>query len=337
MAKRRLTKQQKQRIDKKRTLASSRSEALEFDSENQSGLVITSFGKRVLIEDEQFQQFSCAVRQGLGKLVAGDEVIWQKIANTNERVVTQLIPRRHELSRPGFRGQKRMVASNIDIIGIVAPVVPGIHTDMIDRYLVATAQLDLSCVLIINKIDLLANQEEWNMVLALLDPYLKMGLEIIPASTQTQDGLDELKAFMSNKTSVFVGPSGAGKSSLINALIPDLDIRVGALSESTGLGKHTTSNSILYRLPESSNQSQAILIDSPGVRQFSPTPCTVNELAQFYPDFMPFLGQCKYNNCTHQHEPNCAIIAAVESDQIALSRYESFQRMLKDFQQLETH
>ena len=338
MAKRRLTHQQKKRIqDKRQARQESAIDESQLGNEQFHGLVITSYGKRVMLENEQGEQFSCAIRQGLGKLVAGDRVVWQPVPNTQEGVVTQLLPRHHELSRPGFRGQKRMVAANIDIIGMVAPVVPGIHPDMIDRYLVAASQLDLDCVLIINKVDLLESEEEWEMVLALLEPYIRMGLQVIPASTQTQDGLNDLKEFMSDKTSVFVGPSGAGKSSLIQALIPDIEIRVGALSESTGLGKHTTSNSILYRVPSNDEHDGGILIDSPGIRQFSPMPCSLSELEQAYPDFAPFLGQCKYNNCSHQHEPECAILAAVEDDEIALSRYQSFQRLLKEFAEDNTH
>lgn len=339
MAKRRLTKQQKQRIQEKRQ-AKQHPELDEstLDATQQKGLIITSFGKRVMLENEKREQFSCAIRQGLGKLVAGDQVLWQEAPNSQEGVVTQLLPRHHELSRPGFRGQTRMIAANIDFIGIVTPVVPGIHPDMIDRYLVAAAQLDIPVMIIINKVDLLESYEEWELVAELLYPYEEMGIEILPASTISEEGLDDLRAFMSHKNSVFVGPSGAGKSSLINALIPDLDIRTGDLSEATGLGKHTTTNSILYHLPaiDGNESDGGNLIDSPGVRQFSPSPCSLSELESYYPDFGPFLGQCKYNNCTHSIEPGCAIKAAVEKDDIALSRYQSFRRLLEEFEEQKT-
>ena len=334
MAKRRLTKQQKQRIQEKRQVKQGYIQTT--DEKNQHGLVITSFGKRVLIENEQQEQFSCAIRQGLGKLVAGDQVLWQEVPNTKEGVVTQLLPRHHELSRPGFRGQKRMVAANIDFIGIVTPVVPGIHPDMIDRYLVGAAQLDIPAIIILNKVDLLESEDDWEAVAELLTPYDEMDIPLIPASTVSQQGLEELQVFMHGKNSVFVGPSGAGKSSLINALIPDLDIRVGALSEATGLGKHTTTNSILYHLPNNDQGHGGNLIDSPGVRQFSPNPCSLSELESYYPDFAPYLGQCKYNNCSHSIEPNCAIQAAVENDEIALSRYQSFRRLWEEFASQET-
>ena len=345
MAKRKLTQQQKRRVDeqlqnrkveKKSTSTSSHNTQL---GEEQTGLVITSFGKRVLVESETGEHYRCAIRQHLGKLVAGDQVIWQTDIEEQTGVVIRVLPRKHELSRPGFRGQTRMIAANIDFIGIVMPVLPGIHPDMIDRYLVAANQLDIPAIIIINKVDLLDNETDWEHIAALLEPYAEMGVELLPASTISHAGLEDLRAFMDGKNSVFVGPSGAGKSSLINALIPDLHIRVGTLSDATGLGKHTTTNSILYHLPplNPSEQYGGNLIDSPGIRQFSPTPCSLSELENYYPDFSPYLGQCKYNNCTHSIEPHCAIKHAVEHGEIAVSRYQSFQRLLTEFKSEPEH
>ncbi|VAW47048.1 Ribosome small subunit biogenesis RbfA-release protein RsgA [hydrothermal vent metagenome] len=351
MAKRKLTQQQKRRVNEQlqnRSVenfspppSSSHNTQL---GEEQTGLVITSFGKRVLVESKTGEHYRCAIRQHLGKLVAGDQVIWQTDIEDHTGVVIRVLPRKHELSRPGFRGQTRMIAANIDFIGIVMPVLPGIHPDMIDRYLVAANQLDIPAIIIINKVDLLADETDWEAIAALLEPYAKLGIKLLPASTLSHTGLADLRAFMDGKNSVFVGPSGAGKSSLINALIPDLHIRVGTLSDATGLGKHTTTNSILYHLPPLNSSEQntfkqdgSNLIDSPGIRQFSPTPCSLSELESYYPDFAPHLGQCKYNNCTHSIEPHCAIKNAVEHGDIAVSRYQSFQRLLTDFKNEPEH
>lgn len=337
MAKRRLTQQQRRRVSSQRQKQNDNVE-LKSESgqlgEEQNGLVITSFGKRVLVEGEDGAHYSCKIRQHLGKLVAGDNVIWRTDIEPNTGVVSSVLPRTHELSRPGFRGQTRMVAANIDFIGIVAPVVPGIHPDMVDRYLVGAEQLGIPAIIILNKVDLLESDEDWEAVAELLTPYDEMEIPLIPASTLSQQGLDELQEFMQGKNSVFVGPSGAGKSSLINALIPDLGIRVGALSEATGLGKHTTTNSILYHLPKLADGSYGgNLIDSPGVRQFNPSPCELSDLESYYPDFSPFLGQCKFSNCSHGHEPDCAIKQAVEDGNIAYTRYQSFRRLLEEFSQ----
>lgn len=323
MNKRNLSEHQQRRVKKLRQVdhESSRAELL-------PGLVITNFGKRLLIESSEGELFNCAVRQHLGKLVAGDRVFWELDIEPGRGIVSEAQQRKSELSRPGFRGQKRMIASNIDIIGIVAPIEPGVHPDMIDRYLVAAAQLKLPVALIINKVDLLQDDQDWENLAEILLPYDEMELEIITVSAELADGLEDLETFLAQKTSVLVGPSGAGKSSLINALIPDLDIRTNALSEATGLGVHTTTNSILYHLPKGGD-----IIDSPGVRQFTPAACSLTELESFYPDFAPFLGQCKFDNCTHTSEPDCAIRQAVEDDQIAFTRYQSFQRLLEEFEE----
>lgn len=324
MSKRKLNERQKRRVQQKRQNRDLHAN----DDSLKPGLVITNFGKRLLVESEQGEVFNCAVRQHLGKLVAGDRVRWQPDIEAGSGVVSEAIERHSELSRPGFRGQTRMVAANIDVIGIVAPIEPGVHPDMIDRYLVAAAQLRLPVALIINKIDLLNSDEDWEQLAEILLPYDEMELDIITVSNQFEAGLDDLEAFLQDKTSVLVGPSGAGKSSLINSLIPDLAIRTSQLSAATGLGVHTTTNSILYHLPQGGD-----IIDSPGVRQFSPAPCSLSELESYYPDFAPFLGQCKFNNCTHIQEPQCAIRQAVEDELIAPSRYQSFQRLLNEFKQ----
>lgn len=344
MAKRKLSTQQKRRVSGKRTKTSlsehDNSTTKGVSDKNllgaeQKGLVITSFGKRVLVESEDGQTYRCAIRQHLGKLVAGDVVIWQTDMEQSSGVVISVLPRVHELSRPGFRGQTRMIAANIDFIGVVTPVTPGIHPDMIDRYLVGAKQLEIPVIIIINKVDLIESDEHWEAIAEILHPYEEMEIPLIPASTVSNEGLSELRAFMSNKNSVFVGPSGAGKSSLINALIPDLDIRIGQLSEASGLGKHTTTNSVLYHLPESKLGlgDGGNLIDSPGIRQFSPVPCSLSELESMYPDFNCFLGQCRFNNCTHTIEPDCAIKKAVEQGNIAYSRFQSFQRLREEFKE----
>ncbi|KUJ72726.1 ribosome small subunit-dependent GTPase A [Thiomicrospira sp. WB1] len=334
MAQRKLSKQQKRRLQKRRLKPATNNAAQgeSVDGPEQAGQVITHHGRSVLIENPQGDLIQCAIRQNLGKLVAGDRVFWQPSTESGTGVVTALQPRESLMTRPGFRGQTRMIAANIDRLVITLGVEPGIHPDAIDRYLVAAWQQKLPSLLVINKMDLADTPEHQSLILSQLAPYPDLvnpgnpralqGIHFI--STQQGTGLEELQADLNNHTSVIVGPSGAGKSSLIKALIPDLPIRIQSLSDATGLGKHTTSNSVLYHLPQQDGQ----LIDSPGVRQFDPDPMPLHELEQAYPDFYPFLGQCRFDDCTHQHEPHCAIRRAVEEDAIAYSRYQSFQRLL---------
>ncbi len=321
---RKLNRQQQRRVEKRRN-----AEALtpEERARAHNGVVITNFGKRVLVEDEQGEHHNCAIRQNLGKLVAGDRVLWTETGVPGEGVVIALEPRESLLARPGFRGQDRMIAANIDRIGIVAPLDPGVHPDMIDRYLVACCQQGFEPLLIINKTDLIESEEEWEALAETLLAYDELDLPILPVSAVDGSGLDKLREALKEHTSVFVGPSGAGKSSLIKALIPDLDIRIGALSEATGLGRHTTTNSVLYHLPEGGD-----LIDSPGVRLFSPEkPENLKALEACFPDIHQVAQGCRFNDCTHTDEPGCAVLAAVADGEIAFTRYHSFQRLREEF------
>lgn len=324
MAKRRLSDQQKRRLSEKRNVKLDQENS---GAEEKPGLVITNFGKKVLIESEDGTQYKCSIRQHLGKLVAGDRVFWHQDQEPFTGVISQVLERKTLLCRPGFRGEIRMIAANITQIGIVVPILPGIHPDMIDRFLVASEQIDIPSFIILNKIDLVEEDDHWTAIESILEPYFELKIPIIKTSSYKDHGLDELQKMLIDQTSVFVGASGAGKSSLINSLIPDLEIRVGELSEATGLGSHTTSNSILYHLPTGGD-----LIDSPGIREFTPKPCSLSELEQYYHDFEPFLGQCKFSNCSHTHEPGCAITNAVENGQISAQRLDSFHRLVEEFQ-----
>lgn len=325
MAKRKLSTQQHRRVAAKRLTREP-----DLTGPLQSGLVITNFGKRVLVEADDGQEYSCSIRQHLGKLAAGDKVIWQQDLEPLSGIVSQVKERQNLLSRPGFRGEIRMVAANINTIAIVVPVLPEISADMIDRYLIAAEQLQIPSFIILNKIDLIGEGNHCQRLDALMQPYSSLELDIVEVSNKKRSGMNGLIAALDDHTSVFVGPSGAGKSSLIKSLIPDQEIRIGELSAATGLGSHTTSNSILYHLPDGGN-----IIDSPGVRVFSPSPCDLATLEKYFQDFAPYLGQCRFNNCTHRHEPGCAILGAVEAECVSKQRVDSFHRLLDEFAEQE--
>ncbi len=321
---RKLNRQQQRRVEQRRDATALTPEE---KAQAHAGRVITNFGKRVLVEDTTGTTHNCAIRQNLGKLVAGDRVLWQETGVDNEGVVIALEPRESLLARPGFRSQDRMIAANIDRIGIVAPLDPGIHPDMIDRYLVACCQLDFEPLLIVNKTDLIEDEAQWEALAEVLLTYDELDLPIFPVSAVDGSGLNALREALQGHTSVFVGPSGAGKSSLIKALIPDLDIRIGELSHATGLGTHTTTNSVLYHLPDGGD-----LIDSPGVRLFSPQkPDNLKALEACFPEIHTTAQGCRFNDCTHTDEPGCAVLAAVADGDIAFSRYHSFQRLREEF------
>ena len=180
----------------------------------------------------------------------------------------------------------------------------------------------ISPVLVFNKIDLL-NENSLKKLKIRLKPYEDVPYNVIYASCKTSHGLDDLVKTLQDKTSILVGQSGVGKSSLIQELLPNEELRVGALSESSGLGRHTTTATRLYHFPAGGE-----LIDSPGVRSFRLGHVSRNQLTDGFIEFRPYLGQCKFSDCHHKVEPDCAIREAVENGNISQERYDSYQRIL---------
>lgn len=333
MSKRKLTRRQawrvrqiqNERLHRARS-KTQKAEALIRDHKTgpeQVGRIVAHYGANLDVEDEQQQVRHCLVRANLPRLVCGDSVIWQSTGN-DMGVVTSLVPRRSLLARPDYQGKLKPVAANIDQILIVSAPKPGIDEDMINRYLVAAELTQIKPVIVINKIDLLKDSQQHSLA-EQLDIYQQIGYPVIYTSTRQHHGLDNLIAELEGKTSIFVGQSGVGKSSLINTFIPDVDIRVGELSRATGLGKHTTSVTALYHLEKGGD-----IIDSPGVREFGLGNVNPEQLAEGFVDFKPLLGSCKFKDCKHLQEPDCAIKTAIEEGKIFKQRYESFQRLVKN-------
>jgi ribosome biogenesis GTPase len=178
---------------------------------------------------------------------------------------------------------------------------------------------------VVNKSDLLDTESRAKLEQRLAI-YEQIGYSLLFISTRTTDGLRDLHQQLKSHTSILVGQSGVGKSSLVQALLPDLDIRIGALSQVTGLGRHTTTVTTLYHLPDGGD-----LIDSPGVRDFSLSPVPVDQLAQGFREFKAYLGQCRFHNCRHASEPGCAVQDAVRSgaiNQRRLANYKELVRMM---------
>lgn len=314
MSKRKLTNQQQQRIEQRR----------EGDSHHQDatlGLVVMNSGKKAIVRFNDASLHSCHQRANLANVVAGDQVmVWQD--ENNNAVIESLLPRKSLLLRPGFRGVIKPVAANIDQILVVIAPAPGIDLDLLDRSLCYCEWQGLDAVIVLNKADLISDGYRV-YIDELAQTYQKIGYRWLETSTKNQTGLEELKAVCKDKSSVFLGNSGVGKSSLAKAVLPEIDIRTQALSASTGLGQHTTNNATLYDLP-----SGGILIDAAGIRTLELGEFSIEHPDRYWRDFRPYLGQCRFHNCTHSHEPNCAIAEAVESDVIALHRYQHYLRLL---------
>lgn len=284
-----------------------------------TGRVVTRFGAELVIEDETGQRRRCTSRRRLQDAVCGDRVEWSPSDAGND-VVTAILPRRNLLQRLDPRGQIRPVAANLDQVVVVIARHPPPQWSLVDRYLVAIEHLDARAVLLVNKADLEADPSDTQP--GMEERYRQLGYPVLHTSASAGLGLDALREALKDRTSILVGQSGVGKSSLIQALLPGETLRIGEVSASTGEGRHTTTAASLYHLPGGGD-----LIDSPGVRDFTPPPLPAEELARGFVEFRPHLGQCRFHNCSHDREPGCAIKAAVESGEIREERYRSYLAM----------
>jgi ribosome biogenesis GTPase len=249
-------------------------------------------------------------------IAVGDRVLF----SPERRRVEEILPRRTALSRtdPHNPRIQRVIAANIDVVvNVVSLKSPPLRPGLIDRYLIAIGKSGAEPLLCVNKIDLLASAEE----LEPLRPYQELGLSVICCSAATGEGLKELSEALAEKTCVFAGHSGVGKSSLLNVLDPRLQLTTGSVSLANEKGRHTTTSSALYHLPNG-----AIVIDTPGIREFGLWDVSQTDLRQYYREFDAY--PCAFADCTHTHEPDCGVKAAVESGRIAAARYESYVRIL---------
>jgi ribosome biogenesis GTPase / thiamine phosphate phosphatase len=238
-------------------------------------------------------------------------------------VIEEILPRDSSLTRQaaGTNPVAQTMLAGIDQLAIVFAVRdPEPHLRMIDRFLVVAEAAELPAIICLNKADLGYGDD-----LAYdIGVYRQIGYPVILTSTVDGTGLADLTNILAGKTSAFVGPSGVGKSSLLDALLPDLDVDVGEISELTGKGRHTTSQVTLVPLVGSDG---GFIADTPGLRELAFWDVDSSDLEHCFPEFRAFLGRCRFSGCTHLHEPNCAVLAAVEAGQVDQRRYESYARL----------
>ncbi|MBK8182675.1 MAG: small ribosomal subunit biogenesis GTPase RsgA [Candidatus Competibacteraceae bacterium] len=326
MASRRLTQRQRQRIgrlqERRRDLADQpvANPAGVGLGPEQTGLIIAHYGQALIVEDGAAQLNRCAARQNLGRLACGDQVVWQA-SNAGDGVVVAVQERRSLLTRPDYNGQPRPVAANLDAVAVVLAPTPEPSEYLIDRYLVAITAIGVRGLLVLNKVDLLdgAALAALNERLA---AYPGIGYPLLHASSHAGRGLDQLRVWLRGRTSLLVGQSGVGKSSLIQALLPDQQIRIQAVSAATGHGTHTTSASTLYHLPDGGD-----LIDTPGVRSFELGEISLTHLERGFPELAPHLGRCRFSDCQHETEPGCLLQQAVTRGEIAPRRLDSYRQL----------
>ena len=336
--KRRLTEQQQRRIQKQQQ---TRQEELDT-SNDLEGLVVQHYGRQLEVQarslpDEQpikpevktgepdpFWKpieigtvWRCHTRTNLEALVTGDRVKWQADPNTGLGIITAIHPRQSLLTRPDRYHKVKPVAANVSLIVIVFASFPEVAPSLIDRYIVACADADIPALLVLNKADLI---QENDPILTLMQEYRVLGYEVMQC--QSNGDLTALADRLAGETVAFVGQSGVGKSSLINALVPDAAQKTNIISENSALGQHTTTSTRLIAFGEG-----AALIDSPGIREFGLWHLNADKVQRGFPELENLLGHCQFRNCTHKHEKQCALRLAAESGEILQRRLDSYLRL----------
>lgn len=252
-------------------------------------------------------------------VAVGDRV---RFAPDGDRGILESIePRRNVLSRPavGRSGQRQLLAANLDlVVVVVAAATPRWKPATVDRYLVLASAGGIDPLVCLNKIDLAPGEEDE----PLLAIYRRLEIPVVPVSAETGEGLPALAERLAGRASVLVGPSGAGKSTLVNRLVPGAGVRVGEISDRTEKGRHTTSWVELLDLPGGGH-----LIDSPGLRVLGLTGIAPEDLAGHFPEIRERADGCRFQNCRHRAEPDCAVKAAVADGAIAEERYASYARI----------
>ena len=339
MAKRRLTERQKERIsaiqEKRRQRANEKNKEPDGTlGSEQTGTIISHHGRSVVVENTQNKLIRCSVRQNLKALVCGDSVVWQPVRTqeevtaedvTQQGIVTAIQPRQSLLARQLPGGEIKSVAANVDQIVIMVATKPALSEELIDRYLVNAEITDIKPIIIVNKIDLL-DEDGFIELKQKMKLYSDIGYPVLFLSVNQDTGINQIAEKLNRKTSILVGQSGVGKSSLVKQLLPEQEITIGELGD-TDLGKHTTTTSVLYHLHCGGN-----LIDSPGVRDFGVWHVDKEKIAKGFIEFKDYQGRCKFRNCSHTTEPECAFKKAVQTGEISQRRLESYLSILKSIE-----
>ncbi|MFM1978543.1 MAG: putative ribosome biosis GTPase RsgA [Pseudomonadota bacterium] len=284
------------------------------------GLVVASYGKRYGVELDDGIQVSCVTRGKKNDLACGDRVE-VKMTDTHEGVVEKLHSRSSLLFRSNAYKTKTL-ASNVTQVIIVLATTPSFYEALLNRCLIAAEAAKIKALIVLNKCDLADNTE----AMKLLSIYQNLGYQVQPLSAKND--IAPLKQWLKNQTSVLVGQSGMGKSTIVNALLPNSAVRTQEVSTVLDSGKHTTTAAHLYHLDLDSD-----LIDSPGLQEFGLNHLNIEELEHAFIEFRPFLGKCRFNNCKHLHEPDCAVISAVESGKVSPVRLAFYQAMTQEIGQ----
>lgn len=265
--------------------------------------------------------------------VAVGDIVDYEMNNEGFAFINTIHQRRNYIIRKSINLSKQahILATNLDQVLLIVTVAhPETSTTFIDRFLATAEAYQVPAVLVINKVDLLQESEDLLHYAESLKYlyYNNIGYEVIMTSVKTGEGLDTLKSMLSGKTTLLAGNSGVGKSSLINQLVPEVETKVADLSEAHDSGQHTTTFSEMFQVKDLGNDTY--IIDTPGVRGFGTIEFERESVGHYFREIFRISADCKFGNCTHTHEPGCAVRAAVEESRIAQSRYDSYISILDD-------
>lgn len=301
------------------------------------GTVYKSTGSWYLVKQERGDFLECRIK---GKLrlkgikstnpIAVGDMVEYDLENETEGVITDIMPRNNYIVRKSVNLSKQthIIASNIDLVFLLVTFKnPITTTSFIDRFLVTAQAYQIETILVFNKIDTY-DEESSDEMLYFRYIYESVGYKTISVSALQKEGIDALKSLMVGKTCIFSGHSGVGKSTLVNALDANLNLKTASISLSHQQGQHTTTFAQMYDLDFGTR-----IIDTPGIRGFGIVDIEPEELSNFFPEFFKLKNQCKFNNCLHKNEPNCAIKKALEKDELPWSRYNSYLQMLEGDQE----
>lgn len=299
------------------------------------GKVIKSTGSWYVVQQQDGQRCECRLRGKIrmagirttNPVAVGDDVCFEMEDGKDTGVILKILPRHNFIIRKSVNLSKasHIIASNIDQAIVVATIDhPRTSTGFVDRFLVTAEAYHIPAVLIFNKIDLYSDDQIGQMC-EYIEYYSELGYESFGVSAKIGFNLDRLKALMKDKISLFSGHSGVGKSALINAMDPSLDLRIGEISDAHNKGKHTTTFAEMHHL-----DFGAWIVDSPGIKEFALYDFDKETLSQRFPEMRRLMQECRFNNCSHLHEPDCAVKKAVEALDIADWRYQNYYNMMED-------
>src|SRR5690554_2712240 len=300
------------------------------------GIVYKSTGSWYVVKAEDGVFYECRIKgkfriQGIkstNPIAVGDRVIFktEKKGDETVGVISEIEERDNYIIRKSVNLSKKthILAANIDQLFLVITLNnPPTFTSFIDRFLVTAEAYHINTILLLNKVDTYT-EDELDEVKYLAAVYRDIGYECLGISAKTDKNLDKLQEMMKDKVSIFAGHSGVGKSSLINAVEPGLDLKTKEISEQHKQGQHTTTFAEMFDLSEGGQ-----IIDTPGIRGFGVVDIEPEELADYFPEFFALKSSCKFNNCLHLNEPDCAVKDALEKDQLAWSRYQSYLQIME--------